>query len=106
METLDPELLKQHQWTRLVTLVRAALPANRFLGAQFIEHFVNVQEAIGFCLDGQFDRIELDALEASTMSYGLTPPRAINQDAAHRFRSRDEKLRAIFPALLFLADDP
>lgn len=34
METLDPELLKQHQWTRLVTLVRAALPANRFLGAR------------------------------------------------------------------------
>ena len=32
METLDPELLKQHQWTRLVTLVQAALPANRFLG--------------------------------------------------------------------------
>jgi phenylacetate-CoA ligase len=34
METLDPELLKQHQWTRLVTLVQAALPANRFLGAR------------------------------------------------------------------------
>ena len=35
METLDPEHLKQHQWTRLVTLVRAALPANRFLGARW-----------------------------------------------------------------------
>jgi phenylacetate-CoA ligase len=34
MERLDPELLKQHQWTRLVALVRAALPANRFLGAR------------------------------------------------------------------------
>jgi len=34
METLDPELLKLHQWTRLVTLVQAALPANRFLGAR------------------------------------------------------------------------
>jgi phenylacetate-CoA ligase len=34
METLDPELLKQHQWTRLVALVQAALPANPFLGAR------------------------------------------------------------------------
>jgi len=34
MDTLDPELLKQHQWTRLVALVQAALPANRFLGAR------------------------------------------------------------------------
>jgi len=34
MERLDPELLKQHQWTRLVALVQAALPANRFLGAR------------------------------------------------------------------------
>lgn len=34
MERLDPELLKQHQWTRLVTLVQAALPTNRFLGAR------------------------------------------------------------------------
>ncbi|HKX03526.1 MAG TPA: AMP-binding protein [Methylomirabilota bacterium] len=35
MERLDPELLKQHQWTRLVALVQAALPANRFLGARY-----------------------------------------------------------------------
>ena len=34
MDTLDPEFLKQHQWTRLVALVQAALPANRFLGAR------------------------------------------------------------------------
>ena len=34
MERLDPEPLKQHQWTRLVVLVRAALLANRFLGAR------------------------------------------------------------------------
>ena len=34
MERLDSEPLKQHQWTRLVALVRAALPANRFLGAR------------------------------------------------------------------------
>ena len=34
METLNPELLKQHQWTRLVTLITAALPGNRFLGAR------------------------------------------------------------------------
>ena len=34
METLDPEPRKRHQWTRLVALVRAALPANRFLGAR------------------------------------------------------------------------
>ena len=34
METLDPETLKHHQLARLVALVRAALPANRFLGAR------------------------------------------------------------------------
>ena len=34
MERLDPELLKQHQWTRLLALVQAALPANRFLRAR------------------------------------------------------------------------
>ena len=34
MEALDPETLKHHQLARLVALVRAALPANRFLGAR------------------------------------------------------------------------
>jgi phenylacetate-CoA ligase len=34
MERLDPELLRQHQWTRLLALVQAALPANRFLRAR------------------------------------------------------------------------
>ena len=34
MERIDPELLKQHQWTRLLALVQAALPANRFLRAR------------------------------------------------------------------------
>jgi phenylacetate-CoA ligase len=34
MEMLDPEGLKQYQWSRLATLVQAALPANRFLGAR------------------------------------------------------------------------
>ena len=34
METLDPETLKHHQLARLVALVRAALPANRFPGAR------------------------------------------------------------------------
>jgi len=31
---LDPELLKRHQWTRLVALFQAALPGNPFLGAR------------------------------------------------------------------------
>ena len=34
MEPRDPEALKHQQWARLVALVRAALPANRFLGAR------------------------------------------------------------------------
>ena len=34
MEMLDPELLKRHQWTRLVALFQAALPGNPFLGAR------------------------------------------------------------------------
>ena len=35
METFDPEALKHHQWARLEALVRAVLPANRFLGARY-----------------------------------------------------------------------
>jgi phenylacetate-CoA ligase len=35
MEPLDPEARKHQQWARLAALVRAALPANRFLGARY-----------------------------------------------------------------------
>jgi phenylacetate-CoA ligase len=35
LETLAPEALRAHQWSRLQTLVRAALPANRFLAEKW-----------------------------------------------------------------------
>ncbi|HEY7252465.1 MAG TPA: phenylacetate--CoA ligase family protein, partial [Methylomirabilota bacterium] len=35
METLDPELLRQHQWERLASVTKAAVPANPFITAQW-----------------------------------------------------------------------
>ena len=35
LETLDPELLRRHQWARVEALARAAVPANAFITTQW-----------------------------------------------------------------------
>ncbi|HKC08764.1 MAG TPA: phenylacetate--CoA ligase family protein [Methylomirabilota bacterium] len=35
LETLDPDALRRHQWARVQTLARAAVPANPFVAAQW-----------------------------------------------------------------------
>jgi len=82
------------------------LSPQRFLSGQFVQGFVNAQQLVRFGFNRQFDGFQIHALETASMFNRLAAARALDQNPAHGFRGRDEKLSPIFPTLLLLADNP
>ena len=76
MERLDPEPLKQHQWTRLVALVRAALPANRFLGARCAR--AGLADPRDLRTWGDFERLPLTTKSELVEDQAAHPPFGTN----------------------------
>ena len=76
MERLDSEPLKQHQWTRLVALVRAALPANRFLGARCAR--AGLADPRDLRTWGDFERLPLTTKSELVEDQAAHPPFGTN----------------------------
>jgi len=76
MEPLDPEALKHQQWARLVALVRAALPANRFLGARYAR--AGLADARDLATWDDFRRLPLTAKRELVEDQAAHPPFGTN----------------------------
>src|SRR5438132_599736 len=73
------------------------------LRGEFVERLVHGEQLVVVAGGSNLDLLKIDALLSATMAQRALAAGVLNQDAAHRLRSRGEEMSAVLELRIFLA---